>query len=52
VRAAQTSVAVLRDAGFPIRKIAAVEAAERGHMYYSDPGTLPEARRQPTFARR
>ena len=43
VRAAQTSVAVLRDAGFPMRKIAAVQAAERGHMYYSDPGTLPEA---------
>ena len=32
-RAAQTSVEVLRDAGFPMSKIAAVQAAERGHMY-------------------
>jgi len=42
-RAAQTSVAVLRSAGFPMSKIAAVQAAERGHMYYSTPGALPEA---------
>jgi len=42
-RAAQTSVAVLRSAGFPMSKLAAVQAAERGHMYYSAPGTAPEA---------
>lgn len=42
-RAAQTSEAVLRDAGFPMSKFAAVQAAERGHMYYSNPGALPEA---------
>lgn len=43
VVAAEESVAVLRDAGFPMSKIAAVQAAERGHMYYSDAGTRPEA---------
>jgi len=43
VIAAQESVAVLRAAGFPMSKIAAVQAAERGHMYYSDAGTRPEA---------
>jgi uncharacterized protein len=42
-RAAQTSEAVLRDAGFPMTKFAAVQAAERGHMYYRNPGPLPEA---------
>jgi uncharacterized protein len=42
-RAAQTSEAVLRDAGFPMSKFAAVQAAERGHMYYSDAGSRPEA---------
>ena len=42
-RAAQTSVSVLRAAGFPMAKIAKVQAAERGHMYYSNAGTLPEA---------
>lgn len=41
--AADESVAVLRNAGFPMSKIAAVQAAERGHMYYSDAGTRPEA---------
>ena len=41
--AADESVAVLRAAGFPMSKIAAVQAAERGHMYYSDAGTRPEA---------
>lgn len=41
--AAKESVAVLRDAGFPMSKIAAVQAAERGHMYYSDAGNRPEA---------
>ena len=43
VAAADESAAILRDAGFPISKIAAVQAAERGHMYYSDAGTRPEA---------
>jgi uncharacterized protein len=42
-RAAVTSVAVLRNAGFPMEKIAAVQAAERGHMYYSNPAKTPEA---------
>jgi len=42
-RAAQTSEAVLRQAGFPMTKLAAVQAAERGHMYYRDPGKEPEA---------
>ncbi len=41
--AAQESGAVLRAAGFPMSKLAAVQAAERGHMYYSDPGSRPEA---------
>jgi uncharacterized protein len=42
-RAAETSEAVLRDAGFPMAKFPAVQAAERGHMYYSVAGTVPEA---------
>ncbi len=42
-RAAETSEAILRDAGFPMRKYAAVQAAERGHMYYSEAGAVPEA---------
>jgi uncharacterized protein len=42
-RAAETSEAVLRNAGFPMRKYPAVQAAERGHMYYSNAGTVPEA---------
>jgi uncharacterized protein len=42
-RAAQESGAVLRAAGFPMQKLAAVQAAERGHMYYRDPGNRPEA---------
>jgi len=41
--AAQQSGAILRTAGFPMEKFPAVQAAERGHMYYSDPGTQPEA---------
>ena len=36
------SEAVLRNAGFPMAKFARVQAAERGHMYYSD-ATTPEA---------
>jgi uncharacterized protein len=41
--AAQASAALLRGAGFPMAKFAAVAAAERGHMYYRNPGTQPEA---------
>jgi uncharacterized protein len=41
--AARQSGAILRAAGFPMEKLAAVQAAERGHMYYSDPGAQPEA---------
>ncbi len=41
--AALESGAVLRKAGFPMSKLAAVQAAERAHMYYRDPGTRPEA---------
>ncbi len=41
--AAQQSGAILSAAGFPMAKFAAVQAAERGHMYYSNPGTQPEA---------
>lgn len=42
-RAAQESGAVLKAAGFPMRKLAAVQAAERGHMYYSAAGSRPES---------
>jgi uncharacterized protein len=41
--AARQSGAILRAAGFPMEKLPSVQAAERGHMYYSDPGTQPEA---------
>jgi uncharacterized protein len=41
--AAQQSGAILGAAGFPMEKFPAVQAAERGHMYYSDPGKQPEA---------
>jgi uncharacterized protein len=37
--AAESSGPILRDAGFPMSKFAAVQAAERGHMYYRDPGS-------------
>jgi uncharacterized protein len=40
--AATDCVPILRDAGFPMSKIAAVQAAEIGHMFYSK-ATLPEA---------
>jgi uncharacterized protein len=36
--AARESEPILRDAGFPMAKFPAVQAAMRGHMYYSDPG--------------
>jgi len=41
--AAQQAPAMLRDTGFPMRKLAAVQAAERGHMFYSNPGSDPSA---------
>jgi uncharacterized protein len=41
--AALQSPSILQDAGFPMEKIAAVQAAERAHMYYRDPGNAPEA---------
>lgn len=41
--AALQSGAILQAAGFPMEKLPAVQSAERGHMYYSDPGTAPEA---------
>ncbi len=41
--AAFSSAAILKSAGFPMQKYTAVAAAERGHMYYRDPGTQPEA---------
>ena len=40
--AAEASGAVLRDVGFPMVKLAHVQAAERGHMFYSV-ATEPEA---------
>ncbi len=40
--AAKDCPPILRDAGFPMQKIAAVQAAESGHMFYSD-AKLPEA---------
>ena len=40
--AAIESESVLRDAGFPMQKFAAVQAAERSHMYYRN-ATSPEA---------
>lgn len=41
--AAIESESVLRNAGFPMQKFAAVQDAERGHMYYSAVGTSPES---------
>jgi uncharacterized protein len=40
--AAEASGAILRDVGFPMVKLAHVQAAERGHMFYSV-ATEPEA---------
>jgi uncharacterized protein len=37
--AALQSPAILRDAGFPVAKIPAVQAAERTHMYYMTPSS-------------
>lgn len=41
--AARESEAILRESGFPMKKFAVVQAAMRGHMYYSSAGTHPEA---------
>lgn len=41
--AALESPAILKRVGFPMRKIAIVQQAERGHMYYSNPGHDPTA---------
>jgi uncharacterized protein len=41
--AAQQAPAMLRGTGFPMQKLAAVQAAERGHMFYSNPGSDPTA---------
>ncbi|HEV2271853.1 MAG TPA: HD domain-containing protein [Steroidobacteraceae bacterium] len=41
--AARQARAMLRGTGFPMEKLAAVQAAERGHMYYSDAGSDPTA---------
>lgn len=41
--AALQSPAILRNAGFPVAKIPAVQAAERTHMYYMTPGSDPAA---------
>ena len=41
--AALQSPAILKRIGFPMQKIAIVQQAERGHMYYSDPGRNPTA---------
>jgi uncharacterized protein len=41
--AALESPAILKRAGFPMSKIAIVQQAERGHMYYSNPGSDPTA---------
>jgi uncharacterized protein len=34
---------MLAGTGFPMQKLAAVQAAERGHMFYSDAGSDPNA---------
>jgi uncharacterized protein len=41
--AAQKSESILRSAGFPMEKFPRAAAAMRGHMYYSNPGSVPEA---------
>ncbi len=41
--AARQAGKMLRNTGFPMRKLAAVQAAERGHMFYSNPGSDPTA---------
>jgi uncharacterized protein len=41
--AALQSPAILKPMGFPMQKIAIVQQAERGHMFYSEPGKDPTA---------
>jgi uncharacterized protein len=41
--AARQAHAMLAGTGFPMQKLAAVQAAERGHMFYSDAGSDPNA---------
>jgi len=41
--AARQAGEILRGTGFPMQKLAAVQAAERGHMYYSRAGSDPNA---------
>ncbi|MDE2235933.1 MAG: HD domain-containing protein [Gammaproteobacteria bacterium] len=41
--AALQSPAILKSLGFPMQKITIVQQAERGHMFYSDPGKDPTA---------
>jgi uncharacterized protein len=41
--AARQARSMLQGTGFPMQKLAAVQAAERGHMFYSDPGRDPNA---------
>lgn len=41
--AATQAQKMLEGTGFPMQKLAAVQQAERGHMYYSKPGSDPTA---------
>lgn len=41
--AARQAGAMLRGTGFPMQKLAAVQAAESGHMFYSNAGSDPNA---------
>ncbi len=41
--AARESEPILRAAGFPMTKFSLVQEAMRGHMYYSEPGSDPNA---------
>lgn len=43
VCAAHQAAAILRGTGFPMQKLASVQAAESGHMFYSDAGSDPNA---------
>lgn len=41
--AATQAQTMLEGTGFPMQKLAAVQQAERGHMFYSNPGSNPTA---------
>jgi uncharacterized protein len=43
VCAARQARRMLEGTGFPMRKLASVQAAESGHMFYSNPGSDPNA---------